>query len=104
MADNNRLDDHAIEHWFVYIVECADGTFYTGITNHLERRIDEHNAGRGARYTRGRRPVALRYHENQRDRSNASTREREIKALPRREKQKLRDRKFLSFSASLARG
>ena len=79
------------EGWFVYIVECADGSFYTGITNDLERRIDEHNAGRGARYTRGRRPVELRYRELQPDRSHASVRECRIKALSRREKQKLID-------------
>ncbi len=75
--------NQAVEDWFVYIVECADGTFYTGITNDLERRIDEHNAGKGARYTRGRGPVSLRYHELQPDRSRASAREREIKAMSR---------------------
>jgi len=75
--------------WFVYIVECADRTLYTGITNDLERRVDEHNTGRGARYTRGRGPVALRYHELQLDRSRAATRECEIKALSRHEKLKL---------------
>jgi len=89
MADDRRPDDHVIEHWYVYIVECADRTFYTGITNDLVRRVDEHNAGRGARYTRGRGPVALRYHEIQPDRSRASTRECEIKALSRQGKEEL---------------
>ena len=48
--------------WFVYILECADGSLYTGITTDLERRVSEHNEGKlGARYTRARRPVKLRY-------------------------------------------
>ena len=89
MTDDERQDVHDVEKWFVYIVECADRTFYTGITNDLERRIDEHNTGRGARYTRGRGPVSLRYHELQPDRSNASIRECEIKALSRGKKLKL---------------
>jgi putative endonuclease len=89
MPDDRQPDDHAVGDWFVYIVECADRTFYTGITNNLERRVDDHNAGKGARYTRGRGPVALRYHEFQPDRSRASTRECEIKALSRQGKQKL---------------
>ncbi len=72
--------------WFVYIVECADGSLYTGITTDLERRIDEHNgkaATPGARYTRSRQPVRLRYHERCTDRSLASRREFEIKNLTR---------------------
>lgn len=89
MTDDRRPDDHVIENWYVYIVECADRTFYTGITNDLERRVDEHNAGKGARYTRGRGPVAMRYHELQPDRSRASTRECEIKALSRQGKEEL---------------
>ena len=89
MPDDGQPESQAEEDWFVYIVECADRTFYTGITNDLERRIDEHNAGKGARYTRGRGPVALRYHELQPDRSRASTRECEIKALSRQGKQEL---------------
>jgi putative endonuclease len=89
MPDERQPDDHAVGDWFVYIVECADRTFYTGITNNLERRVDEHNAGKGARYTRGRGPVSLRYREFQPDRSCASIREREIKALSRQGKQEL---------------
>jgi putative endonuclease len=46
--------------WFLYVVECADGTFYTGISIDVERRVREHNAGRGAKYTATRRPVVLR--------------------------------------------
>ena len=89
MPDDGHPGRQAGEDWFVYIVECADRTFYTGITNDLERRVDEHNAGKGARYTRGRGPVALRYDELQPDRSRASTRECEIKALSRQGKQEL---------------
>ena len=48
---------------YVYIVECSDGTFYTGWTNNLEKRIDMHSKGTGAKYTRGRGPVKLVYHE-----------------------------------------
>lgn len=92
MSDDGQPDGLNAEHWFVYIVECADGTFYTGISNDLERRVREHNAGTGARYTRSRRPVVLRYHERLPDRSSASAREYRIKALSRREKQKLLDR------------
>lgn len=72
--------------WRVYIVRCRDGTLYTGVTNDLERRIAEHNRGAGCRYTRGRRPVRLRYRESLRDRSSALKREAGIKGLSRREK------------------
>lgn len=75
--------------WFVYILQCADGTLYTGITNDLERRIEEHNTGRGARYTRSRTPVALRYAQTCPDRSAALIREAAIKNLSRPAKDKL---------------
>ena len=71
---------------YCYIVECADGTFYTGWTTDPERRLREHNAGRGAQYTRARRPVRLAYVETLLDRSAAMRRERALKALPRRRK------------------
>ena len=89
MTNDRRPDDRVVGVWVVYIVECADRSLYTGITNNLVRRVDEHNTGRGARYTRGRGPVTLRYHELQPDRSSASTRECEIKSLSRREKMEL---------------
>ena len=76
---------------FCYIVECADGTFYTGWTTDPERRLREHNAGRGAQYTRARRPVRLAYVETQPDRSAAMRRERALKALPRLRKLALID-------------
>ena len=69
--------------WFVYVARCADGTLYTGITTDLARRVAEHNRGRGAKYTAARRPVALAWAEPAADRSAASRRERQIKALPR---------------------
>lgn len=69
-------------HWFVYILRCADNTLYTGITTDLTRRIQEHNNGKaGARYTRSRRPVTLVYSESATNRSDASKREHAIKKL-----------------------
>ncbi len=91
MSDAGQSHSSISGDWFVYIVECADGSFYTGITNDLERRVHEHNVGNGARYTRSRRPVVLRYHEGQPDRSHASVREYRIKALSRMAKQELID-------------
>lgn len=75
--------------WYVYIVECADHTFYTGITTDLDTRVREHNAGNGARYTLGRRPVELVYSEKAQDRGGAQRREYGIKKLSRREKSRL---------------
>ncbi|MDB5264693.1 MAG: endonuclease [Parcubacteria group bacterium] len=73
--------------WQVYILECADGTLYTGVTTNLERRVEEHNgSNKGAKYTRVRRPVALRYSEEWATRSQAQKREAEIKNLPREQK------------------
>ena len=75
--------------YYVYIVQCADATLYTGIATELERRIEEHNhSDKGAKYTRARRPVTLVYHETFEDRSTASKREYEIKKKMSR-KQKL---------------
>ncbi|MCL4561897.1 MAG: galactokinase [Chloroflexi bacterium] len=75
--------------FYCYILECADGTFYTGWTTDPQRRLRQHNLGRGARYTRDRRPVHLVYVEPQPDRSTAMRRELAIKAMPRRRKQRL---------------
>jgi putative endonuclease len=77
--------------WHVYIVHCADGSLYTGITTDVERRIDEHNHDDrlAARYTRGRRPVKLIYSEEYASRSEASKRESEIKQMEREEKEAL---------------
>jgi putative endonuclease len=73
----------------VYILYCSDGTYYTGITNDLSRRIAQHNAGLGAKYTRGRGPVKLTYKEEGLTKSEALKREHVIKQLPRTEKLKL---------------
>ena len=71
---------------FVYILECADGSFYTGWTTDLERRVAQHNTGRGAGYTRSHRPVKLVYWEEHPDRRSAQRREIALKRLPRARK------------------
>lgn len=75
--------------WKLYILRCGDGTLYTGITTDVERRFAAHQAGRGAKYTRGRGPLELVYREECGTHSEALKRELEIKALPREEKMKL---------------
>ncbi|MCR5030660.1 MAG: GIY-YIG nuclease family protein [Selenomonadaceae bacterium] len=77
---------------YVYIVECADGSLYTGWTNNLEKRIASHNAGRGARYTRSRRPVRLRYYETFDEKNEALRRECALKKLTHEEKRALVER------------
>ena len=75
------------EDWVVYILECNDKTLYTGITNNLDKRIEQHNSGTdGAKYTRARRPVKCVYNEKQKGRSAATKRELTIKKLSRVEK------------------
>ena len=71
--------------YWVYILRCADGTLYTGCTNDLSRRLAAHNAGKGAKYTRSRRPVELVYREEVPDKSAALRREAAIKCLSRGE-------------------
>ena len=75
--------------WCVYIVECSDGTFYTGITTNINKRLLTHNKGKGSRYTRTRLPVELRALFEALDRSSASKEEYRIKQLSRIEKIKL---------------
>lgn len=75
--------------WHVYLLRCADGTLYCGITTDLERRVAEHARGDGARYTRGRRPVELVYSETAEDRSAAARREYEIKQMRKAAKEAL---------------
>ncbi len=72
--------------WHVYILECADGTLYTGITTDIERRLSEHNSRIGAKYTSARLPVSLVYSEHADNRSAASKREHAIKQMTRAEK------------------
>lgn len=74
---------------YVYVLECADGSYYTGYTTDPERRLAEHNAGDGAKYTRGRTPVELVHLESFESRSAAQSREYEIKSLSRRQKERL---------------
>jgi putative endonuclease len=75
--------------FYCYILECSDGTYYTGWSSDPQRRLREHNSGKGARYTRSRRPVRMVYLEELPDKSSALKRERAIKALPRPKKIKL---------------
>ncbi|SET70273.1 putative endonuclease [Nitrosomonas marina] len=69
--------------WTVYILECADGSLYTGITKDLTRRITEHEIGKGARYTAGRGPFRLVYQELHKNRSDATKREAAVKSMTR---------------------
>ncbi|MEH2944253.1 GIY-YIG nuclease family protein [Lachnospiraceae bacterium KK002] len=72
-----------------YILQCSDGTLYTGWTNNLEKRLEQHNAGKGAKYTRGRGPVKLLYQEAHETKQEAMQREAWIKKLTRKEKEAL---------------
>ena len=74
---------------YTYILKCQDGSFYTGWTNDLEKRIQAHNAGKGAKYTKNRRPVKLIYWEEYETKSEAMKREYAIKHMSRQEKEKL---------------
>lgn len=74
---------------YVYVLECADGSLYTGYTTDVERRVAEHDAGEGAKYTRGRTPVSLVHTESFETRSEAMSREYAIKGLSRAEKESL---------------
>ncbi|MEM4781280.1 MAG: GIY-YIG nuclease family protein [Halalkalicoccus sp.] len=76
---------------YVYVLECADGSLYTGYTTDIERRVGEHDAGEGAKYTRGRTPVSLVHTESFETRSAAMRREYAIKQLSRGEKERLTD-------------
>ncbi|MBQ6713822.1 MAG: GIY-YIG nuclease family protein [Selenomonadales bacterium] len=74
---------------YVYMLSCADGSLYTGWTNDLAKRLDNHQAGKGAKYTRSRLPVMLVYHETYKTESEARKRECAIKKLTRQQKQQL---------------
>jgi putative endonuclease len=75
--------------WCVYMLLCDDNTIYTGITNDLKKRFENHILGKGAKYLRGRKPLEIVYTENFQNRSMATKREMEIKKLNRREKEAL---------------
>lgn len=74
---------------YTYIVECRDGSLYTGWTNDIEKRIEAHNAGKGAKYTKSRRPVTLVYYEEFATKEEAMRREYAIKHMNRKEKEKV---------------
>ena len=75
--------------YYTYMVRCSDNTLYTGYTNDLDNRIEAHNEGRGAKYTRGRGPVELVYFEEYPTKEEAMSREWHIKRLTRSEKEKI---------------
>ena len=77
------------KNWFIYILKCSQNTFYTGITTNIQRRIKEHDVGKGAKYTKGRAPFELVYQEECLNRSAASKREYQIKNLSLDDKHKL---------------
>ncbi len=77
------------KHFFVYLLRCSDDTLYCGWTTDLKRRLAAHNSGKGAKYTRTRRPVELVYFEELENKSSAMKREYEIKQLSRAEKLRL---------------
>jgi UV DNA damage endonuclease len=79
------------DHWFVYMLRCADGSLYTGMAKDVSRRCQQHNAGTASRYTRSRLPVVMVYQEVQCSRNLALKREAAIKAMTRREKLALSD-------------
>lgn len=79
-----RLDN--MTNWFVYIVECVDGSLYTGITNDIEKRVAKHNSKNGAKSIRGRLPVTLAYQERYGTKSEALKRENEVKRWSRARK------------------
>ena len=85
-------EEEGVVHWIVYMLECADNSLYTGITNNLERRLAAHAAGKGARYTKGRGPFRLVYRETCAGRAEASRRETAIKLLNRAKKRQLDQR------------
>lgn len=72
--------------WYLYILRCGDGSLYTGITVDVEKRLEAHRSGKGAKYTRGRGPLELVYRESCADHSAALRRERAIKVLSKEEK------------------
>ena len=74
---------------YTYMLKCSDGTLYTGRTNDLDKRVEAHNSGKGAKYTKARRPVELAYYEEFETKEQAMKREYAIKQLGRKEKQEL---------------
>lgn len=75
-----------MEQWFIYILECSDKTLYIGVTNDLDERLKKHNAGKGAKYTRGRGPVKMLFSQSFDSKSDACKEEYRLKKLTREEK------------------
>ena len=88
-AKEKALRRRKREPWFLYILECGDGSLYTGVTKDLERRLKTHNAGRASHFTRSRLPVKLLYQESCAGRTQALIREYAVKKLPRHKKEAL---------------
>ncbi len=86
MVITYNMNDRGLNMNYTYILQCKDDTFYTGWTNNLEKRIKDHNDGKGAKYTKARRPVKLVYYETYETKKQAMKREYEIKQLSRKEK------------------
>ena len=87
--------------WYHYVAECSDGSFYTGVTTELTRRINEHNTSvKGAKYTRARRPVRLVYSDEHSDRSAAQKAEANFRKLNRKQKEALVSERLLSLISS----
>lgn len=89
MTNDRKAKAAKSDGWFVYLLQCADGSLYTGIARDVARRSKQHNSGTASRYTRSRLPVRVVYHEFRATRSLALKREHAIKAMTRREKEHL---------------
>lgn len=86
---HNRKEDMEEQHNYTYMVRCSDGSLYTGWTNRIEKRIEDHNNGKGAKYTKSRRPVELTYLEESDTKQEAMKKEAEYKKLTRPQKEML---------------
>jgi putative endonuclease len=75
-----------VSNWFVYILRCGDGTYYTGITNNVEKRLEAHRSGKGAKYTRGRLPLTLEVYRTVESKSEALKLEYKVKKIPKNKK------------------
>ena len=89
VGEMSSSGDEDVPRWFTYILECSDGSYYTGVTTDLKARVGRHNSGKGAKYTRARRPVVLVYFEPYLDEKSARRRECELKGWRREKKEKL---------------
>ena len=87
---------------YTYIVRCRDGTLYTGLTNNLEKRMEAHNSGKGARYTKSRRPVKLVYYEEFETKEEAMSREYAIKHMKKSKKEKLLENLYPAVQKSIS--